>query len=305
MKDEQTLFSVTNAILSGFEEILKSVRPDMILVHGDTITSFVIALSAFYTQIPVGHVEAGLRTYNLSSPYPEEFNRQCVDLLSTIYFAPTELAKTNLLKEGKSEKSIYVTGNTVIDALSTTIDSNYKNEDLQWASCGRMILITTHRRENIGKPMKDVFVALRKIVTNFSDVRIVFPIHKNPEVRRIAKEYLEGEDRIRLIEPLDVASFHNFMSNSYFIMTDSGGIQEEASALGIPVLVLRDTTERPEGVEAGALRLVGTKTEDVYKAAKELLTDVVIYDNMKNISNVYGDGHSSDRICNIIADYLG
>ena len=305
MKPNQSLTSITTDSLNLLDNVLYKEQPDMILTHGDTTTSFVATLAGFYHNIPVGHVEAGLRTYNLKSPYPEEFNRQVIDMISELYFAPTEIAKNNLVKEGKSEKRIFVTGNTVIDALSTTVDSGYKNENLEWAKDSRLLLLTAHRRENIGQPMKNMFQALKRIVQEFKDVKVVYPIHKNPKVRCIADEILTGENRIRLIEPLDVYDFHNFMARSYLILTDSGGIQEEAPALGKPVLVLRDTTERPEGIEAGTLKLVGTQEEKIYQETKRLLTDEKEYMRMSKAVNPYGDGHASERIIQSILQYYG
>lgn len=303
MKPNQSLTSITTDSLNLLDNVLHKEKPDMILVHGDTTTSFAAALVGFYHGIPIGHVEAGLRTYNIKSPYPEEFNRQAVDAISELYFAPTEIAKNNLLNEGKSRENIFVTGNTVIDALSITVDCEYKNEHLKWAEDSRLILLTAHRRENIGKPMRNMFMALRRILKEFEDVKVIYPIHKNPKVRDIAEDILNGEERIRLIEPLDVYDFHNFMSRSYFILTDSGGIQEEAPALGKPVLVLRDTTERPEGVRAGTLKLVGTDEENVYRETKRLLTDDNEFTRMSKAVNPYGDGHASERIVQSILHY--
>lgn len=266
------------------------------LVHGDTTTSFAASLSAFYHQISVGHVEAGLRTYDLYSPFPEEFNRQAVDIVSDLYFAPTELAKKQLLREGKSEKNIIVTGNTVIDALSTTIKKEYYHEELEWAKGSKLILFTAHRRENIGQPMQNIFHALCKIVNENKNVKVIYPIHKNPKVREIADEILGNQERIHMIEPLDVFDFHNFIARSYMVMTDSGGIQEEAPSLGKPVLVLRDTTERPEGVAAGTLKLTGTQEDTIYRIATQLLNNKEMYNKMSIASNPYGDGHASKRI---------
>lgn len=302
MKAGQTLSDITIGVLAGLDKIFSTEKFDVVLVHGDTTTSFAASLSAFYHKIPVGHVEAGLRTYNLYSPYPEEFNRQAIDICAQLYFAPTELAKKNLVKEGKRDEDIYVTGNTVIDALQTTIDETYVNEHLQWANGSRMILVTAHRRENIGKPMKSMFSAIRQIADDNEDVKILYPVHKNPAVRVIAGEYLSGHERIRLIEPLDVFGFHNFIKSSFFILTDSGGIQEEASALGKPVLVMRDTTERLEGVEAGILKLVGTKRKSIYEETMRLLKDENAYSIMSNATNPYGDGHASERIVKVLMD---
>src|SRR5574344_2255578 len=273
MKQGQTLGDVTTRALTGLEEVIKEVKPDIVLVHGDTTTTFAGALAAFYNQVSIGHVEAGLRTHDKYSPFPEEMNRQMVDCLSDMYFAPTELSKKNLLKQNIDESKIYVTGNTAIDAMKTTINDNYNNGILNWVGNDRMILLTAHRRENLGKPMENIFKAIKRIVAEFNDVKVVYPIHMNLKIRAIAKEIFNDCDRIKLIEPLDVFDFHNFQNKSYLILSDSGGIQEEAPSLGKPVLVLRDTTERPEGIEAGTLKLVGTETEDVYNAAKELLTN--------------------------------
>lgn len=300
MSAGQTLSDITVNVLEKLGQILDEDRPDLLLVHGDTTTSFAAALVGFYRQIPVGHVEAGLRTYNLYSPYPEEFNRQAVDVISELYFAPTELAKKQLIEEKKKPENIFVTGNTVIDALKNTVSDSYQNENLTWADGSRMILMTCHRRENIGEPMRRIFRAVKRIVHDFPDVKIIYPIHKNPKVREIANEILSGEDRIRMIEPLDVFNFHNFMARSFLIMTDSGGIQEEAPAFGKPVLVLRDTTERPEGVEAGTLKLVGTQEDDVYAETKRMLTDKNAYQAICHAVNPYGDGHASERIVEAI-----
>lgn len=300
MKDKQTLFDVTTAILNGMGEVLKKEKPDVVLVHGDTSTSFSTALSCFYLQIPVGHVEAGLRTYNIYSPFPEEFNRQAVSIISKYNFAPTDLAKQNLLKEGRAADSIFVTGNTAIDALKTTVREDYTHPMLEWASDSRLIMITAHRRENLGEPMKQMFRAIRRIIDETPDVKAVYPIHLNPVVREAANEIFEGDDRIRLIEPLDVLDFHNFLAKSYLILTDSGGIQEEAPSLGKPVLVMRDTTERPEGIAAGTLKLVGTSEEYIYESFKLLLTNKDEYDKMSRASNPYGDGNACRRIADIL-----
>lgn len=303
MRQDQTLSSITVDILNKLGDVLERERPDLILVHGDTTTSFAAALAGFYRNIPVGHVEAGLRTYDMSAPYPEEFNRQAVDLVTELYFAPTEQAKQNLLKEGKHGEQIYVTGNTVIDALSLTVRGDYQNEHLEWCSDSRLILLTAHRRENLGEPMRHMFRAVRRVIEEYPDVKVIYPIHKNPKVRQAAQEVLTGIDRIRLIEPLDVLDFHNFMARSYIIVTDSGGIQEEAPSLGKPVLVMRDTTERPEGIEAGTLKLVGTTEEKVYQEIHNLLTDKESYQNMSKATNPYGDGHASERIVQAILEY--
>ena len=301
MKQQQTLFDITTNILNGIKAVLEAVRPDVVLVHGDTSTTFVTALACFYLQIPVGHVEAGLRTYNIYSPYPEEFNRQAVGIISQFNFAPTELSEQNLLNEGKKAETIYVTGNTAIDALKTTVREDYTHPELEWAEGSRLILITAHRRENLGEPMKNMFRAIRRVMDEHPDVKAIYPIHMNPVVRQTADEILGGEERIRIIEPLEVLDFHNFLARSYMILTDSGGIQEEAPSLGKPVLVMRDTTERPEGIAAGTLKLVGTDEEVIYRNFKLLLEDADEYAKMSNASNPYGDGFA----CKRIADVLG
>ena len=300
MKDKHTLFDVTTNILNRIKEVLEKEKPDVVLVHGDTSTTFVTALACFYLQIPVGHVEAGLRTYNIYSPYPEEFNRQAVSIISKFNFAPTELSKQNLLKEGKNPDSIYVTGNTAIDALKTTMRENYTHPELEWAKGSRLIMITAHRRENLGEPMRHMFKAIRRVMDEHPDVKAIYPIHMNPAVREIANEYLGDDDRIHIIEPLDVLDFHNFLSRSYLILTDSGGIQEEAPSLGKPVLVMRDTTERPEGIAAGTLKLVGTEEETIYKEFSRLLSDKDEYEAMSKASNPYGDGHACERIADVL-----
>lgn len=300
MKEQQTLFDVTINILERIKEILGKVKPDVVLVHGDTSTTFVTALACFYMQIPVGHVEAGLRTYNIYSPYPEEFNRQAVGIISKYNFAPTKRAKENLLREGKNGESIYVTGNTAIDALKTTVKESYTHKELEWAKDSKLIMITAHRRENLGEPMHHMFRAIRRIMNEHTDVKAIYPIHMNPIVRQIAEEELGGCDRIRIIEPLDVLDFHNFLARSYMILTDSGGIQEEAPSLGKPVLVMRDTTERPEGITAGTLKLVGTEEDTIYKNFKQLLENKEYYDTMAHASNPYGDGHACKRIADIL-----
>lgn len=300
MKDKQTLFDVTVNILERIKTVLEEVKPDVVLVHGDTSTTFVTALACFYLQIPVGHVEAGLRTYNIYSPYPEEFNRQVVSIISQYNFAPTELSRQNLLKEGKNPESIYVTGNTAIDALKTTVRADYTHPELEWADGSRLIMITAHRRENLGEPMRHMFKAIRRVMDEHPDVKAIYPIHMNPVVREIAQEYLGDDDRIHIIEPLDVLDFHNFLSRSYLILTDSGGIQEEAPSLGKPVLVMRDTTERPEGIAAGTLKLVGTEEETIYKEFSRLLSDKDEYEAMSKASNPYGDGHACERIADIL-----
>ena len=304
MKDRQTLFDVTANILDRIRTVLDKEKPDVVLVHGDTSTTFATALACFYLQIPVGHVEAGLRTYDIYSPYPEEFNRQAVSIISRFHFAPTELSKANLLREGKKEASIYITGNTAFDALKTTVRKNYAHPDLEWAAGSRLIMITAHRRENLGEPMKHMFRAIRRVMDEHDDVKAIYPIHMNPLVRKIASEILGNDDRIRIIEPLDVLDFHNFLSRSYMILTDSGGIQEEAPSLGKPVLVMRNTTERPEGIEAGTLKLVGTDEKAIYENFKLLLEDTKAYDEMSKASNPYGDGFACKRIADILEDHL-
>ncbi len=300
MKDKQTLFDITINILERIREVLEKEMPDVVLVHGDTSTTFVTALACFYMQIPVGHVEAGLRTYNIYSPYPEEFNRQAVGIVAKYNFSPTELSKGNLLREGKDENSIYVTGNTAIDALKTTVRDEYTHPELEWAKDSRLIMITAHRRENLGEPMHNMFRAIRRIIEEHPDVKAIYPIHMNPVVRAAANEELGDCDRIRIIEPLDVLDFHNFLSRSYLILTDSGGIQEEAPSLGKPVLVMRDTTERPEGIAAGTLKLVGTSEDVIYENFKTLLEDKNEYDKMAKASNPYGDGFACKRIADIL-----
>ena len=300
MKEKQTLFDITTGILDGIKEVLEKEKPDTVLVHGDTTTSFVTALACFYMQIPVGHIEAGLRTYNIYSPYPEEFNRQAVGIIAKYNFAPTELSKANLLKEGKNPDSIFVTGNTAIDALKTTIKDDYYHEQLEWAKGSRLIMITAHRRENLGEPMHNMFRAIRRIIEEYPDIKAIYPIHLNPAVRLVADEILSGCERIRIIEPLDVLDFHNFLNKSYLILTDSGGIQEEAPSLGKPVLVMRDTTERPEGIKAGTLKLVGTNEDTIYKEFKNLLENKEEYLKMSRASNPYGDGFASKRIADIL-----
>ena len=304
MKDKQTLFDVTTNILTRIKAVLEREKPDVVLVHGDTSTTFVTALACFYLQIAVGHVEAGLRTYDIYSPYPEEFNRQAVSIIAKYNFTPTELSKQNLLKEGKKPESIFVTGNTAIDALKTTVRENYTHPELEWAEGSRLILITAHRRENLGKPMRHMFKAIRRVMDEHPDVKAIYPIHMNPFVREIADEYLGGDDRIHIIEPLDVLDFRNFMSRSYLILTDSGGIQEEAPSLGKPVLVMRNTTERPEGITAGTLKLVGTEEEIIYKEFSRLLSDMDEYETMSKASNPYGDGHACERIVEILKNGL-
>ena len=304
MKAKQTLFDVTINILEKMKAVLEEVKPDVVLVHGDTSTTFVTALACFYLQLPVGHVEAGLRTYNIYSPYPEEFNRQAVGIVSNFNFAPTEMSKENLLKEGKNSETIHVTGNTAIDALKTTVRDDYNHEHLEWASDSRLIMITAHRRENLGEPMKNMFRAIKRIIDETPDIKAIYPIHMNPVVREADQEILGDKNRIRIIEPLEVLDFHNFLSRSQLILTDSGGIQEEAPSLGKPVLVMRDTTERPEGIAAGTLKLVGTDEEVIYKTFKQLLEDQNEYYRMSKASNPYGDGFASKRIADILEERL-
>lgn len=300
MKDKQTLFDVTTNILERIKRVLEEVKPDVVLVHGDTSTTFVTSLACFYLQIPVGHVEAGLRTNNIFSPYPEEFNRQAVSIISQYNFAPTEMAKNNLLKEGKNPETIYVTGNTAIDALKTTVRENYSHPELEWAKDSRLIMITAHRRENLGEPMKHMFKAIKRVMDEHPDVKAIYPIHMNPVVRETANAILGNDDRVHIIEPLEVLDFHNFLARSFLILTDSGGIQEEAPSLGKPVLVMRDTTERPEGIAAGTLRLVGTEEETIYEEFSRLVSDWEAYDAMSHASNPYGDGYASKRIADIL-----
>ena len=304
MKARQTLIDVTTRGLEGLDAVMKEARPDIVLVHGDTSTTFVASLAAFYNQIPVGHVEAGLRTGNKYSPYPEEMNRQLTGVMADIHFAPTEQAKENLLRENKQEDAIVVTGNTAIDALKTTVDDSYTHPILEKLVGERMILLTAHRRENLGEPMRHIFGAIKRLLQDHEDVEVVYPIHLNPVVREIATDVLGGESRVHLIEPLDVFDFHNFAAKSFMIMTDSGGVQEEAPSLGKPVLVLRDTTERPEGISAGTLKLAGTNEEQIYRLATELLTDEQAYKKMAHASNPYGDGHASERIVKALITFL-
>ncbi len=300
MKEKQTLFDITTNILNSIGNVLDKVKPDVVLVHGDTSTTFVTALACFYKQIPVGHVEAGLRTYDINNPYPEEFNRQAVGMVAKFNFAPTSLAKQNLLREGKKAESVYVTGNTAIDALMTTVREDYTHPELDWAKGSRLILITAHRRENLGEPMHNMFRAIRRVMEEHTDVKAIYPIHMNPDVRLAAEQELGGCDRIHIIEPLEVLDFHNFLARSYMILTDSGGIQEEAPSLGKPVLVMRDTTERPEGIKAGTFKLVGTNEQTIYESFKQLLENSAVYDAMSKASNPYGDGLASKRIADII-----
>lgn len=302
MKQKQTLFDITTNILERIKDVLETEKPDVVLVHGDTSTTFVTALACFYLQIPVGHVEAGLRTYNISSPYPEEFNRQAVGIIAKYNFAPTEFSKNNLLKEGKDPASIYVTGNTAIDALQTTVREDYTHPELEWAKDSRLIMLTAHRRENLGEPMHHMCRAIKRIVDEHPDLKVIYPIHMNPMVRQAAAEIFGDDDRFHIIEPLDVLDFHNFLARSYLILTDSGGIQEEAPSLGKPVLVMRDTTERPEGIAAGTLKLVGTDEETIYREFNRLLTDQAAYAAMSEASNPYGDGHACQRIADILCN---
>jgi UDP-N-acetylglucosamine 2-epimerase (non-hydrolysing) len=304
MKKKQTLFDITINILEKMKTVLEEVKPDVVLVHGDTTTAFVTSLACFYLQIPVGHVEAGLRTYNINSPYPEEFNRQAIGSIAKYHFAPTEIAKNNLIKEGKDSLMIYITGNTAIDALKTTVRENYYHQYLEWAKDSRLIMITAHRRENLGMPMRNMFKAIKKIIDENKDIKAIYPVHMNPLVRQIADEIFNACDRIKIIEPLDVIDFHNFLARSYLILTDSGGVQEEAPSLGKPVLVMRNTTERPEGVAAGTLKLVGTNEKVIYKAFKQLLEDKNEYEIMSKSSNPYGDGLASKRITDILENML-
>lgn len=304
MKEQQTLFDVTISILDRIKSVLETEKPNVVLVHGDTTTTFATALAAFYLQIPVGHVEAGLRTYDIFSPYPEEFNRQATSIVSQFNFAPTELAKSNLLKEGKKSEAIFVTGNTAIDALKTTVVSEYTHPELEWAKGSRLIMLTAHRRENLGEPLYHMFRAIKKIVDETKDIKVIYPIHMNPVVRKAAAEILGGDDRIHIIEPLDVLDFHNFLSRSYLILTDSGGIQEEAPSLGKPVLVMRDTTERPEGIKAGTLKLIGTNEKTIYHEFKRLLNSQEDYERMSRASNPYGDGFACKHIADILSERL-
>ena len=300
MKQGQTLSDITTRALKGLEDVIKEVKPDIILVHGDTTTTFAGALAAFYQQVAVGHVEAGLRTYNKYSPFPEEMNRQFVGIVSDMNFAPTERSKNNLLREGKKEETIYVTGNTAIDALNLTVDEEYSDEITEWIGDDRLIVLTAHRRENLGEPMYRMFKAIRRIIDKYDDVKMVYPVHLNPLVVKAANEVFGDSEKIKLIKPLEVVEFHNLLSRSYLILTDSGGIQEEAPSLGKPVIVLRDTTERPEGIDAGTLKLAGTEEETIYQMVDELLSDSMEYEKMSKASNPYGDGHASERIVDAI-----
>lgn len=302
MKKNQTLFDITCNIMLDIKEVLEKEKPDVVLVHGDTTTTFAAALACFYLQIPVGHVEAGLRTYNIYSPWPEEFNRQATGVVAKYHFAPTEMAKSNLVKEGKNKSDIYVTGNTGIDALKTTVRDDYTHPLLDWAKDSRMIMLTAHRRENLGENLRNMFRAIMRIIEEFEDVKVIYPVHLNPAVRKAAKEILGDHERVKLVEPMEVIDFHNFLARSYLILTDSGGIQEEAPSLGKPVLVMRDTTERPEGIKAGTLKLVGTKEENIYREFKTLLTNITEYEKMSGAKNPYGDGKASERIVSILKE---
>ena len=304
MEKNQSLLQITSRVITRLDDVIKKEQPDMILVHGDTMTTFAAGLAAFYNQVSIGHVEAGLRTWDKYSPFPEEMNRQMVGVMSDLNFAPTNNAARNLLEENKNEKSIVVTGNTAIDAMKTTIKEGYSSEILKKYKDKRVILLTAHRRENIGEAMHNIFSAVRKIIEQFDDVVVVYPMHKNPKVREIAENYLSGHERIELIEPLDVIDFHNFANQSYLILTDSGGVQEEAPSLGKPVLVLRDTTERPEGVEAGTLKVIGTSSGDIFEETQNLLKDKILYNKMSQAQNPYGDGEASRRICENIKYYF-
>lgn len=300
MKQQQTLFDITDQILKTIKPILTQEQPDVVLVHGDTTTTFAAALACFYLQIPVGHVEAGLRTNNIYSPYPEEFNRQAVSLIAKLHFAPTEVAKKNLLKENKDEGSIFVTGNTAIDALRWTVSSNFEHSLIDWVGRSRLVLLTAHRRENLGEHMRHMFTAIRQVLDEHPEVKVIYPVHMNPLIKTLAEREFASSTQIKLVDPLDVVDFHNILARSYLVLTDSGGIQEEAPSLGVPVLVMRDTTERPEGIEAGTLRLVGTSQKSIYDNFNRLLTDADIYDRMSQASNPYGDGFASKRIADIL-----
>ena len=302
MKQGQTLVDITTGALTGVDAVIKEARPDIVLVHGDTSTTFAGGLAAFYNQVAIGHVEAGLRTYNKYSPYPEEMNRQMVDCMTDMFFAPTELSRANLLKENIDDSKIYVTGNTAIDAMDTTVDPDYSHPELDWVGEDKMILLTAHRRENLGEPMRNIFRGIKRVLDAVEGIKVVYPIHKNPLVRAAADEIFADCDRVKLIEPLEVFDFHNFQNMSHIILTDSGGIQEEAPSLGKPVLVLRDTTERPEGIDAGTLKLVGTDSDVIYNETMRLLTDKEEYDRMSKASNPYGDGHASERIVDAIIE---
>lgn len=302
MKQGQTLCDITTRALLGLDGVIKEAKPDIILVHGDTTTTFAGGLAAFYNQVAIGHVEAGLRTYNKYSPFPEEMNRQMVDCMTDMYFAPTQLSRENLLKENIEDKKIYVTGNTAIDAMSTTVDSEYSHPELDWLEGDKLILLTAHRRENLGEPMRNIFRGIRRVLDEVEGIKVIYPVHKNPLVRAAADEIFGDCDRVKLIEPLEVFDFHNFQNAAHLILSDSGGIQEEAPSLGKPVLVLRDTTERPEGIEAGTLKLVGTDSDVIYNETMRLLTDKAEYERMSKACNPYGDGHASERIADAIIE---
>lgn len=305
MKHGQTLSDITSKVLLGLEKIMIDEKPDIVLVHGDTTTTFAGALAAFYNRIPIGHVEAGLRTWNKYSPFPEEMNRQMVDCVTDMYFAPTDVSKQNLLLQNIDESKIYVTGNTAIDAMKYTINNDYTNELFDWLGDDKLILLTAHRRENLGKPMSNIFRAVKRLVNDIPNIKVIYPIHLNPNIRKIANEIIGDNDKIKIIEPLEVVDFHNFINKSYIILSDSGGIQEEAPSLGKPVLVLRDTTERPEGIEAGTLKLVGTEEDTIYEEAKQLILNKQNYLKMSNAKNPYGDGFSSEKIVNLIIEKIG
>jgi len=304
MDSGQTLFDITQKVMSGIRDVVSAEKPDVVLVHGDTTTTFAAAVACYYLGVPVGHVEAGLRTHNIRSPFPEEFNRQAVDIITDFCFAPTETSRENLIREGKDPETIFVTGNTGIDALKTTIRADFTHPELSWAADSRLIMLTAHRRENLGEPMRCFFRAIRRVADEFPDLKIIYPVHMNPVVSQAAEREFAGHERVRLIPPLDVLPFHNFLARSYLILTDSGGIQEEAPSLGKPVLVLRDTTERPEGVAAGTLKLVGTEENAVYEGFKRLVTDNSLYDAMSKASNPYGDGFASERIADILEERI-
>lgn len=304
MKQGQTLSDITTRVLKGLEKVIEEVKPDLVLVHGDTTTTFAGALAAFYHQIPIGHVEAGLRTYNKYSPYPEEINRQFVGIVSDLNFAPTEKSKQNLLNEGKKPESIYVTGNTAIDALKTTVREEFSDEITEWAQGSRLLVLTAHRRENLGEPMRQMFKAIKRIIDKYDDIKMVYPVHLNPIVVETANEIFGDCERVKLVKPLEVVEFHNLLNKSYLILTDSGGIQEEAPSLGKPVIVLRDTTERPEGIEAGTLKLAGTEEETIYEILEELLNDNQAYQKMSMASNPYGDGKASEKIVDAIEKFF-
>ena len=304
MDSGQTLFDITQKVMNGIRDVLSAEKPDILLVHGDTTTTFAAAVAGFYSEVKVGHVEAGLRTYNIRSPFPEEFNRQAVDIFTDFNFAPTETSRENLLREGKRPETIFVTGNTAIDALKTTVRDDFSHPELSWAEDSRLIMLTAHRRENLGEPMLRIFRAIRRVVDEFEDLKVIYPVHLNPVVVKAAESEFRGHPRFKLIPPLDVLPFHNFLARSFVILTDSGGIQEEAPSLGKPVLVLRDTTERPEGVAAGTLKLVGTNENDVYAGFRQLVTDKKLYESMSKASNPYGDGFASKRIADILEEKL-